>query len=243
MSSSNLGPFLPLYVDDFIGGTIHMGADEVGAYLLLLAYQWSGGLIEDDPIVIERVSRCSYERLGRVLRKFESKDGFLFNRRLEAIRRERVAYVKSRSKNASKGWEKRKSSSGEEQDAHAEHTVVHTERNPSPSPSPSISPSSNAKAREAAAAKNDEKSDSRIAECVKRFKDVRPEFARLRDVDIENALKSAHPDYWDQAISEFEANWAGALELPRLPYKLLAAYLSKIASGAGGGKKQKGRLS
>lgn len=225
---NNLGPYLPLYVDDFLGGTIHFGADEVGAYLLLLSYQWSCGEIEDDPVVIERVSRCSYDRLRRVLDKFDSKDGYIFNRRLEAIRRERVAFVKSRSKNASNGWKTRRerdasADAGADASAYAtgDATDVHTESIPSPSPSPLPIPVEGG----ASAATSD------VKIIIKRFKEIRPEFARVPDESIARALQYGPKDCWESAISDFERDIVGALECPTIPHKLFAGYVKRAAGG------------
>ena len=41
MTGKELGFYMPLLVDDFIGGTIAFGADEIGGYIMLLMYQWS----------------------------------------------------------------------------------------------------------------------------------------------------------------------------------------------------------
>lgn len=132
-----LGPTMPLYVDDFLGGTLSFSATEVGAYFLLLAHQWAEGAIDDDERSISLVARSEYQTLGKVLRKFQKgDDGRLRNPRLDQIRQERVEYVRSRADNAAKGWRRKH----EEQPmqpvctAYAEHTTMHTGSSPSPSP-------------------------------------------------------------------------------------------------------------
>ena len=134
-----LGPTMPFYVDDFLGGTLSFSATEVGAYLLLLAHQWSEGGIDDDERVIGLVARSEYQTLGKVLRKFEKgKDGRLRNPRLDQIREERTEYIRSRAENAQKGWRRKHT-----EDAmhtvctpYAMHKGMHTGPSPSPSPSP-----------------------------------------------------------------------------------------------------------
>jgi uncharacterized protein YdaU (DUF1376 family) len=266
MTRQNIGPYLPLYVDDFIGGTIHFGADEVGAYLLLLSHQWSGGLIEDDPVVIERVSRCTYDRLSRVLTKFERKEGFIFNRRLEAIRRERVAFIKTRSQNASRGWKKRKDDAlayalgnapiGED-DKHARDAddrapngeitgankdrgsnalayapghapAMHNGRIPSPSP---YNDYNNNNKEVVVDLNGDGASALLVQKMVDRFVSVRPEFHRVRNEDIINALKNGPRECWQVAIQDFERDYAGALECPNLPHKIFAGYVKRAARG------------
>lgn len=92
--SKHLGPYMPLFWDDFIGGTVWFGAPEIGAYLLLLHQQWAEGAIEPTPINIERTARLEYDKLQRVLAKFDVlPNGYLRNARLHEIREERIAYV------------------------------------------------------------------------------------------------------------------------------------------------------
>lgn len=261
----NIGPYLPLYVDDFIGGTIHFGADEVGAYLLLLSHQWSCGLIEDDPVVIERVSRCTYDRLSRVLAKFDKKDGFIFNRRLEAIRRERVAFVKTRSENASRGWKKRKAEDAlayapnyapeVQADSGSDHvekghitnplktkvadalayapghaSSMHNGRNPSPSPYNDYD-NNNKEVVDDGGKRVCDALARQVHSVSKRFREVRPEFSRVREEDIHNALKNGPAECWAEAIKDFERDWSGALECPNLPHKIFAGYVKRAARG------------
>lgn len=130
---ADLGPFMPLYVDDFLGGTLAFGADEVGAYLLLLAHQWAEGSIEDDDRVIRRISRFEGPTLVRVLAKFQKgEDGRLRNARLESIRADRFGYVESRRNNASKGWERKRST--ERMQSVCKADAEHVQGNPSPLP-------------------------------------------------------------------------------------------------------------
>jgi len=112
--SKHLGPSMPFFVDDFIGGTMHMGADEVGAYILLLLHQWNNGIIEDDQQAIERVARCEYSRLSRVLRKFErTMDGHLQNRKCEDVRVHRAAYIEDQKRKSWAGVQARKQPVGQ----------------------------------------------------------------------------------------------------------------------------------
>ena len=124
-----------------------IGADEFGADLLLLGYQWSEGAIENVPIIIERISRCEYSRLQRVLTKFSvHPDGKLRNARMEDIRNKRIAYVKSRKAAADARWNKTPDETPETLSGN--HTDMHTHNHkdmrsgmhkgdiPFPSPSP-----------------------------------------------------------------------------------------------------------
>jgi uncharacterized protein YdaU (DUF1376 family) len=138
MSKDGLGPYIPIYWDDLVGGTLDFGADEFGAYMLLLGHQWTRGGIDPSPQVVERISRCEYRKLSRVIEKFNlCPDGMLRNKRMECVRNERIAYVQTRSKSAKARWCK----------VHTDmRTHVHTDMRsgmrkediPSPSPSPSL---------------------------------------------------------------------------------------------------------
>ena len=136
MSKDGLGPYIPLYWDDLVGGTLDFGADEFGAYMLMLGHQWSRGGIDPTPSVVERIARCEYGNLVRVLEKFtKCPDGLIRNKRMDCVRNERIAYVKTRSESAKARW------TGMHTDM---RTHMHTDmrkgmRNediPSPSPSP-----------------------------------------------------------------------------------------------------------
>lgn len=112
---------MPLFWDDFIAGTISFGADEVGGYLLLLHHQWAHGYIEDDPKLIERISRCEYGKLRRVLDKFDPfDDDKLFNRRLDAIRTERMLYIQGQKEKSLLGVEARARKREEQESAQPE---------------------------------------------------------------------------------------------------------------------------
>jgi len=98
-----MGPHMPLYLDRFLGGTMHFGADEIGAYILLIAHQWQHGHVENDQAMIERVARCEYGRLRRVLAKFERRGEHLVNAVCDKVRRDREDWIKSQSERGKKG--------------------------------------------------------------------------------------------------------------------------------------------
>lgn len=52
-------PWMPLYIDDFLAGTAHLSATEVGGYMLLIMHYWSKGSLPADENLIMKISRLS----------------------------------------------------------------------------------------------------------------------------------------------------------------------------------------
>ncbi len=95
-------PAFQFYVDNFREGVCDMTQDEVGAYILLLCYQWSQGAIPKDRARMERAAAGSVS--DHVLRKFGTcADGELRNARLEREREKQTAFRESRAINGAKG--------------------------------------------------------------------------------------------------------------------------------------------
>lgn len=76
--------------------------------------------------------------------------------------------------------------------------------------------------------------DGSIKSIVQQFKKIRPEFQQVRDVDIQNALKNGPRECWRQALEEFSRDYAGALTLPPMPYKIFGGYVKKLGSATNG---------
>ena len=52
-------PFMPLWVADFVGDTLDLGAKEIGAYMLILMAMWGrDGYLPNDAKKLQRVARC-----------------------------------------------------------------------------------------------------------------------------------------------------------------------------------------
>jgi uncharacterized protein YdaU (DUF1376 family) len=55
-------PFMQLFVSDFVGDTLQLSTEQVGAYLLLLMALWNAdGALPDDPAKLSRVARVPVE--------------------------------------------------------------------------------------------------------------------------------------------------------------------------------------
>lgn len=80
-------PFMQLYVSDFIGDTLHLSAEQIGAYMLLLMAMWNaGGELPDDDAKLARIARMSIKKWRSdavdLRGFFEARDGVIFHNRL-----------------------------------------------------------------------------------------------------------------------------------------------------------------
>ena len=97
----NKPPAFQFYADDFIGGTVDLDAEQVGAYIRLLCYQWNKGAIPDGTAIVNRIAGC--EVCNEVLSKFPNGR----NPRMEAVRAELEAFRAKQSSNGASGAKKR----------------------------------------------------------------------------------------------------------------------------------------
>src|SRR5688572_90568 len=83
MANTKIDTWMPLYIGEYLADTMHLTAEEHGAYLLLLMHYWrNGGPIQNDVNglqIIARIkpSRVSGNTLRTVLAFFEERDGML----------------------------------------------------------------------------------------------------------------------------------------------------------------------
>jgi hypothetical protein len=70
---------------------------------------------------------------------------------------------------------------------------------------------------------------TRFESALKTIKGIRPEFARLRDIDILQAFNEVPFAAVAPAVADFARDMAGALECPKVPAKLLRGYLDTAA--------------
>lgn len=60
-------PFMQLYVSDFVGDTMHLSTEQVGAYLLLLMAMWNAdGTLPNDAAKLARVAKVPADTWGAV---------------------------------------------------------------------------------------------------------------------------------------------------------------------------------
>lgn len=101
-------PFMQLYVSDFVGDTLLLSTEHIGAYLLLLIALWNAdGSLPSDDVKLARVTRCTVKKWRRIavdlLPFFEVKDGVLTHHRLTKELRKSEAQSTSRALAGSKG--------------------------------------------------------------------------------------------------------------------------------------------
>lgn len=60
-------PFMPFFVDAYVGDTMHLTTEQHGAYLLLLFAMWrAGGVLTDDNFQLARVTRMTPKKWLKV---------------------------------------------------------------------------------------------------------------------------------------------------------------------------------
>ena len=113
----NKPPAFQFYVKDFLSGTSHMSAKEVGVYIRLLCHSWDRDGLPDDDVILARLAGepiglplASFrEEYAFVMEKFfTDEDGILRNARLERYREEIRKKRAKLAENARKGGESTK---------------------------------------------------------------------------------------------------------------------------------------
>lgn len=80
-------PFMQLYVSDFVGDTLQLSTEQIGAYMLILMAMWNaGGRLPDDDAKLARVARLTLKRWRAIsadlLTFFECEGGEIGHKRL-----------------------------------------------------------------------------------------------------------------------------------------------------------------
>lgn len=80
-------PFMQLYVSDFIGDTLQLSTEQIGAYMLLLMAMWNGGgKLPADDAKLARVVRMSVKKWRAIsddlMGFFDGDDDHIWNNRL-----------------------------------------------------------------------------------------------------------------------------------------------------------------
>ena len=106
-------PYMPLFVSDYIGDTMHLKAREHGAYLLLIMNYWmTGKPLPNDPEMLAAIARVDEDDWPEVWRRlsrfFDEGDGVLRHKRvdkeLEIVREKAQKARDNGRKGAARRW-------------------------------------------------------------------------------------------------------------------------------------------
>lgn len=95
-------PFMQLYVSDFLGDTLDLSTEGIGAYMLLLMAMWNaGGQLPDDEVKLARIARFSLKKwravATEILAFFERANGRITHQRLSKELRKSEGKSRSRA--------------------------------------------------------------------------------------------------------------------------------------------------
>ncbi len=88
--SNDTDLWMPFYIGDYLADTMHLDAEEHGAYILIMLHYWkNGGRIPNDANRLQQIARVKPSRdskriMSTVLQFFEIKEGFLYHKRIES---------------------------------------------------------------------------------------------------------------------------------------------------------------
>lgn len=104
-------PAFQFYPQDFLVGTAMLSAEETGAYIRLLCYQWTNDGLPNDKVVLARIAGCDGNAIASIWDKFGiCQDGKLRNDRLESIRVKQNEYRAKQKANSEKRWKNEENS-------------------------------------------------------------------------------------------------------------------------------------
>lgn len=134
--SKNTDIWFPFYIGDYVADTMHLSAEEHGAYLLLIIHYWKNQKpIKNDPKTIQNIAKIKFKKLSNVLAFFEEKEGCFTHRRIQREIEKAITNKELKSKagkiSANKRYNKKLTDV-----ATKPQQTGQQKANPSPSPSP-----------------------------------------------------------------------------------------------------------
>jgi uncharacterized protein YdaU (DUF1376 family) len=97
-------PWMPLYIGDFVAGTMHLGATETGIYIRLLMHCWQHGSIPRDDRMLALISHCDtrlwHQYRETVLQFFDVVDASTMSNKRVAMERLRAEQIANKRKGA-----------------------------------------------------------------------------------------------------------------------------------------------
>jgi uncharacterized protein YdaU (DUF1376 family) len=109
---SKADTWMPIFISEYLADTMHLNAQQHGAYLMLLFHHWRSGSVPDDDAQLSAIARCDMgswkKSVGPVVRTFFSKEGgVLIQKRALAEREVANELVDKRSQAGKEGAAKR----------------------------------------------------------------------------------------------------------------------------------------
>jgi uncharacterized protein YdaU (DUF1376 family) len=100
--------WMPLYVSDYLGDTMHLSAEQHGAYLLLLMVAWkSEGRLANDPDQLQAISRlppAKWKASEAVLKSFfYVTPEYWINNRLQDELQKAIRNTEAKARSGKKG--------------------------------------------------------------------------------------------------------------------------------------------
>jgi uncharacterized protein YdaU (DUF1376 family) len=100
--------WMPLYVSDYLANTMHLSAEQHGAYLLLLMVAWkSEGRLPNDPAQLQAITRLNPARWkaneAALKAFFVVTSEFWINNRLRDELAQAIRYTEAKARSGKKG--------------------------------------------------------------------------------------------------------------------------------------------
>ena len=130
-------PFMPLWVSDFVGDTMGLDAQEVGAYLLLIMAQWQAGGASLDKDKAPRMARCgrSWPKVwGNIGHYFQEDEAGIFSPKCRELRESVTAKRDVNSQNGALGGKAKALKKNGSRKANAKETPQRNADIPEPYP-------------------------------------------------------------------------------------------------------------
>lgn len=163
--------WMPIYIGDYLADTMHLSAEEHGAYILLIMHYWrEGGAIDFDKKMIQNICKISGKKCEKIIDFFEVKGDKLFHKRIDeelAVAMEKKAESKARTAAATAARQAKRESKKQNDDSRnvpktknvTSNVTLNVKDNVTMSPSPSPSPSSSEDLFKDANASSSERAD------------------------------------------------------------------------------------
>lgn len=146
MASEKADTWMPLYVTDYLGDTMHLTTEQHGAYMLLLMACWKGdGKLPNDDDTLAAITKLPPARWKKcrlsLLKFFDVADTFISHKRVMKERAKAKEISAERSNAGKKGAARRWQTDGKCHSKRMANDEQSAWQNDAPSPSPNSVPS------------------------------------------------------------------------------------------------------